>query len=317
MTIYKDILQAEQRIRPLIVTTPLEKSLGLSRMTKATVYLKCEHLQHTGSFKFRGALNKVLSLDSTQKAKGVITASSGNHGQGVALACQLAGIQSTIYVPQEASPMKLQAIQDLGGHVEKLAGDSLHAELKAREIAQTTGQVFISPYNDLSVIAGQGTIGLELAQQCPNLDAVFVSVGGGGLITGIASSLKHAHPAIKIIGCWPENSPALYECIKAGKIIEVPEKPTLSDGTAGGIEPGAITLDYCRTLLDDHILVSEQEIKQAMRLVAAEERWIIEGSAGVAMAAFLKTASHYKGQNIAIIMCGRNIAFDKFLHAVK
>lgn len=317
MILVNDIATAEARIRPYIYETPLEESLILSEQTGAHVFLKCELLQRTGSFKFRGALNKVLSLSEAERAKGVIAASTGNHGQGVALAAKIVGIPATIYVPHDASPMKLKSIQSLAAQVEICDGDCLAAEIQARNVAENEGRVFISPYNDQTVIAGQGTIGLELLRQNKNLDAVFVSVGGGGLISGIASYLKQKSPATQIIGCYPEKAPVMYECIKAGKIIPVAEQPTLSDATSGNLEPGSITFPLCRDLIDHHVLVSENEIKQAIRLLAETERIIVEGAAGVALAAFLKMAASLRGKNVAIVLCGRNINFSKFIEVVK
>lgn len=317
MKLYEEILDADDRIGPHVERTPLTKALLLSKRIGANVFLKCEHLQKTGSFKFRGALNKVLLLTDEEKRRGVIAASTGNHGQGVALASQITGTEATIYVPEDSSPIKLTKIEALGANVKTCAGDCLQAEVLARQEATAQEKIFISPYNDPFVIAGQGTIGVELYKQCPTLDAVFVSVGGGGLISGIASYFKKVNPKIRIIGCWPENAPAMYKCIKAGRIIDVPEKATLSDGTAGGVEEGSITFNYCRDLIDDCVLVSEVEIASAMRLIANEESWIIEGAAGVAVAAFLKQVKNLQGKNVAIILCGRNINFNKFLGAVQ
>jgi len=315
--LYQDVQEAEKRIRPYIYETPLEESLLLSKQIGANVFLKCEHLQKTGSFKFRGALNKILLLSDKEKSKGVIAASTGNHGQGVALAAKITGIKATIYVPSDASPMKLKSIEALGARIEPYQGDCLEAEIHARQIAESNNITFISPYNDSTVIAGQGTIGIELTRQHKGLDAIFVSVGGGGLISGVASYLKQSNPNIKIIGCWPENAPAMHECIKAGKIFDVPEKPTISDGTAGGVEPGAVTFPICKDLIDQHVLVSEGEIIAAMRLLAEHERTIVEGAAGVAMAALIKTADIFRGKTVAVVLCGRNISFDKFKEVTK
>src|SRR5262249_38930498 len=157
----------------------------------------------------------------------------------------------------------------------------------------------------LQVIAGQGTIGVELARQLDRINVVFVAVGGGGLIAGIAAYLKSASPQTRIIGCWPENSRVLYECLRAGRIIEFPEEATISESTAGGVEEGSITFPLCQQLIDDHALVSESEIRDAMRLVFDKEHWIIEGSAGVAVAAYLKEREKYAGQRVAIVLCGR------------
>jgi len=211
-------------------------------------------------------------------------------------------------LPRDVSEQKLAVIKHLGGIPVLSAGDCLEAEYTAREAARNSGQVFISPYNDLQVIAGQGTIGLELARQLDRIDAVFVAVGGGGLIAGIAAYLKSVSPHTRVIGCWPENSRPLYECLRAGRIIEVPEEPTISESTAGGVEEGSVTLQLCQQLIDDYALVSEAEIREAMRLIFDEERWVIEGSAGVAVAAYLKGRERYAGQHVAIILCGRNIS---------
>ena len=309
----QDIIEAESRIRPLARETPVDHSLHLSRLGNADVYLKLEHLQHTGSFKLRGATNKILSLDDGQLRRGVIAASTGNHGMGVCYAARHAGTTATIYLPRDVSEQKLAVIKHLGGIPVPSAGDCLEAEYTAREAARKSGQVFISPYNDLQVISGQGTIGLELARQLDRIDAVFVAVGGGGLIAGIAAYLKSVSPHTRVIGCWPENARSLYECLRAGKVIDVPEEPTISESTTGGLEEGSITLQLCQQLIDDYTLVSEAEIRQAIRMIFDEEHWIIEGSAGVAVAAYLKDREIYAGQNIAIILCGRNISSKKLI----
>jgi threonine dehydratase len=305
------IIEAESRIRPLVRETPVDRSLHLSRLGDADVYLKLEHLQHTGSFKLRGATNKILSLDDEQLRLGVIAASTGNHGMGVCYAARHAGTAATIYLPRDVSEQKLATIKQLGGTPVLSAGDCLEAEYAAREAARKSGQVFISPYNDLQVIAGQGTIGLELARQLGRIDAVFVAVGGGGLIAGIAAYLKSVSPGARVIGCWPENSRPLYECLRAGRIIEVPEEPTISESTAGGVEEGSVTLQLCQRSIDDYALVSEAEIREAMRMIFDKERWIIEGSAGVAVAAYMKEREKYVGQNVTIILCGRNVSSKK------
>jgi threonine dehydratase len=307
----EEILAAESRIRALVRETPVDQSPHLSQLGNANVYLKLEHLQHTGSFKLRGATNKILSLTDEQLRRGVIAASTGNHGMGVCYAARHAGTTAMIYLPRDVSEQKLAVIERLGGIPILSNNDCLEAENKARAAAERSGQVFISPYNDLEVIAGQGTIGVELARQIDQIDAVFVAVGGGGLIAGIAAYLKSVNPQTRIVGCWPENSRALYECLRVGQIIEFPEEPTISESTAGGVEEGSITFPLCQKLIDDHVLVSESEIHQAMRLILDKEHWVIEGSAGVAVAAYLKERQRFTGQNIAIILCGRNIASVK------
>ncbi len=306
------VIEAESRIRRHVRETPIDHSLHLSLLGTGEVYLKLEHLQHTGSFKLRGAFNKILSLEPEQLRRGVVAASTGNHGLGVCYAARHAGAQATIYLPRDVSEHKLAMMKHLGGNLILSSGDCLTAEYEARDAAENSGRVFISPYNDLEVIAGQGTIGVELARQLDRVDAVFVAVGGGGLISGIAAYLKSARPDTRIIGCWPENSRVLYECLRAGRIIEFPEEPTISESTAGGVEAGSVTFPLCRQLIDDHVLASEAEICEAMRMIFEKERWIVEGAAGVAVAAFLKEREKFPGQNVVIVLCGRNIAASKW-----
>lgn len=294
-TLFDAIKEAHQALRPQVRVTPLEYSPLLSQHSGCEIYLKCEHLQHTGSFKFRGTSNKLRLLTDEQRQQGVITASTGNHGQAMALAGKLAGVKATIYAPEQAAAIKLEAIRALGGEVELIPGDALNAELAADSAAQQQGKIYISPYNDRQIIAGQGTCGMEMVEQQPDLDAVFVAVGGGGLISGIATVLKKLSDKTQIIGCWPANATSMYTSLENGKIQEVAEQETLSDGTAGGVEPGAITFALCQQLIDQKVLVSEQEIKDAMRLIAHTDRWMIEGAAGVALAAALKLAPQWGG----------------------
>lgn len=311
------IVQAHQALRPEVAVTPLTYSARLSAMTECSVYLKCEHLQHTGSFKFRGASNKIRLLPEVQRRLGVITASSGNHGQGLALAGKVLGVPITVYTTTSASAYKLDAIRALGAEVISLDLDPLSVELEAAHQALIQGKPFVSPYNDPEIIAGQGTIGIELFEQAPDLDAVFVAVGGGGMISGIGAALRARNPSIEIIGCWPANAPTMQRSLEAGEIIEMEEEDTISDGTAGGIEPGSITFPLCQRLLTRTVLVSEEEIKSAMRDVASGERWIIEGAAGVAVASLKKVAKDYRSKRVAVVICGRNILLEKFLGAVQ
>ncbi|MFJ4156132.1 threonine/serine dehydratase [Pseudomonas sp. NPDC089752] len=316
-SLYQSIGEAHKALRPEVSMTPLTHSVRLSAITQCSVYLKCEHLQHTGSFKFRGASNKIRLLPAAQRERGVITASSGNHGQGLALAGKVMGVPVTVYTTSTASEYKLEAMRALGAEVVSLDLDALGVELEAARQAKRQGKPFVSPYNDLEVIAGQGTIGMELFEQAPDLDAVFVAVGGGGMIAGIATALRTLNPSIDIIGCWPANAPTLQRSLQAGEIVDIEEQETLSDGTAGGVEPGSITFPLCQALLTRTVLVSEAQIMAAMRDVASCERWIIEGAAGVAVAGMKKLAADYRGKRVAVVICGRNIVLDKFIEAVK
>lgn len=310
MDVSQEVAEAEARIRPHIRTTPVEFSPRLSQAGDGRVYLKLENLQLTGSFKVRGALNKFLWLGENERRRGVVTASSGNHGAAVAYVLQKFHCPGTIYLPESAAPAKVEALRRYGTEVEFRGTDCVEAEAFAREQAERTGQIYISPYNDVQVVGGQGTVGLELAQQVEALDAVLVPVGGGGLIAGIAGILKSHSPAIEIIGCQPINSCVLYESVKADRILPLPSKPTLSDGTAGGIEAGAITFDLCRQLVDDYVLVSEEEIKAALRLVLREHHMLIEGSAALAVAAFLKSKERFRNKAVALVLSGAKLGLD-------
>jgi threonine dehydratase len=310
MDVRKEVADAEARIRTHIRTTPVEFSPRLSQAGDSRVYLKLENVQLTGSFKVRGALNKFLWLGEEERRRGVVTASSGNHGAAVAYVLQKFQCPGKIYLPESAAPAKVDALRRYGAEVEFQGTDCVDAEALAREEAGRTGRVYVSPYNDAQVVGGQGTVGLELAQQVEGLDAVLVPVGGGGLIAGIAGYLKSSSPAVEIIGCQPVNSCVLYESVKAGKILPLPSEPTLSDGTAGGIEPGAVTLDLCRQFVDDYVLVSEEEIKSAIRLVLTEHHMLIEGSAALAVAAFLKSKERFRNKTVALVLSGSKLGLD-------
>ena len=315
------ILEAHVRLKPYIRKTPLERSLAFSQLTDSEVWLKLENLQHTGSFKARGAMNKLLSLAPEQLAAGVVTASSGNHGAGVAFGLNKLGAKGLVFVPETAAEGKLEYIRRYGVEVRKYGVTGDDTEVFAREYAEQQGMVYVSPYNDLEVIAGQGTIGVEIANQVTDLVGttdplslhtplnVFVTVGGGGMISGIASYLKSVNPHTRIIGCQPENDAAMLASIQAGQIVNIDARPTLSDGSAGGLEPASITFELCQTLVDEWVTVSEEEIKNAMRQFMNSEFMLLEGAAGVALAALLKTAQ--PGQPSVVVVCGGKLGLDK------
>jgi len=310
MDVKQAVLEAEERIRPHIRTTPAEYSPVLSRSARSRVYLKLENYQLTGSFKIRGALSKFLWLSEEERRRGVVTASSGNHGAAVACLLQRFGCPGKVFLPTGTTRAKLDALQGYGAEIIVGGEDCVEAEQLAREEAKRTGRVYISPYNDPQVVGGQGTVGLELAQQIEGLDVVLAPAGGGGLLAGIAGYLKSVSPAVEIVGCQPANSCVLSESVKAGKILALPSQPTLSDGTAGGIEAGAITFDLCRQFVDDFVLVSEGEIKAAIRLILAEHTMLVEGSAALAVAAFLKTKERFAGKRVALVLSGAKLGAD-------
>ena len=300
---------ARERIRSSVIETPVEDVSYLFGEASARVFFKMENLQRTGSFKLRGATNRIALLSSKQAAAGVVAASNGNHGLAVAKAARKAGIPATVFVSQLVSPGKAQRIQRLGATIRRFGVHPLEAEVAARAAAEKSGKVFISPYNDIDVMAGQGTIAVELLEQLGMVDAVFVAVGGGGLVGGIGAYLKSVSLRTEIVGCWPQNSPVLYESIKAGKILDdVEEWPTLSESTAGGLEAGSVTLDVCRNVVDRSVLVSEDETLSAMRLLRDKKGWFVEGAAGVAVAAFIKEAKRYRGKTVAVVICGGNLS---------
>jgi len=304
------ILLAEQHIRPYIRTTPLEHSPHLSKTLNSQVFLKLENLQATGSFKVRGAMNALLSLTQAQRDMGVVTASSGNHGIAVAYGLNTLKINGTIFVPENTSSSKVDAINNYGVDIHFWSTDCLETEIYARAYAEQHKMLYISPYNDLHVIGGQGTIGVELSRQIKNIDMVLVAVGGGGMISGIAGYLKTIFPQIEIIGCSPLNSPVMARSIQSGHLLDMESLPTLSDGTAGGIENDSITFPLCQKLVDDYILVSEDEIRHAMRQFIETHHMLIEGSAAVPIAALLKMPERFQGKTVVIVLCGANISLE-------
>jgi threonine dehydratase len=307
----KEVLQAEERIRNYIRETPLEFSPYLSRLANSKVLLKLESSQITGSFKLRGAMNKFLSLTAEQKRAEVITASSGNHAAAIAYVLHKFDGRGTIYLPENVSQAKVEALRPYGVELNFYGDDCIKSETLAKATAARTGKTFISPYNDLQIIGGQGTIGIELQNQLDKIDAIFVPVGGGGLISGIAGYMKAVNNGIEIIGCQPENSAVMYASIQAGKILEMASKPTLADGTAGGIEPDAVTFDLCRRLVDDFILVSESDIKAAILFMIEKHHTLVEGAAALAVAGFIGAKERFADKTVALIISGKKISLEQ------
>lgn len=293
------------RISKYIYETPLRKSDRLSSSTQ-NVYLKLENLQKTGSFKARGALNKVYSSDLLGKE--VVAASSGNHGSAVSYALSTKNLSGRIYVPNAAKKSKIKKIESYGSEVIRFGEDCLDAEYEAIKYSRENNCEFISPYNDFDVISGQGTLGVEIYNQHPDIDAIFVTVGGGGLISGVAHYLKSKNPLIKVFGCSPVNSSIMINSLEENDIINSESKETLSDGSAGGVEEGSITHKICKKYIDTTCLVTEDEIASQIIQTIDNEKIIIEGAAAVAIASYLKIRDELKGlKNIAIIVCGGNI----------
>jgi threonine dehydratase len=306
----KEARAADARIRPLARETDLERSSYYREVGGAEVFFKLENLQHTGSFKARGALNKVLSLTQSERSRGVVAASTGNHGAAVAFAAGHVGARAVVFVPENASRDKLRIVERLGAEVKFHGDDCRVSELAARRYAREQGLAYVSPYNDPMVVAGQGTIGIELERQLDRIDVLLVSLGGGGLISGVAAYLKSVRPEVCVVGCSPEHSQVMIQSVQAGEILDLPSKPTLSDGTAGGVEPGAITFDLCRALVDDYITVTEEEIADSWREFTAVHHMMIEGAAAVAIASFMKLRERFAGKNVVVVLCGANISLE-------
>jgi threonine dehydratase len=302
--------RASERLSDIVVHTSLRPYEALSARVGANVQLKLENEQHTGSFKYRGAVNRLLTLDEGVRQRGVVVASSGNHGAAVARAMRDLDTQGIIFVPEHVSERKLATIRDLGADVRLYGENGLDTELHARAHAEETGMFYLSPYNDPEVIAGQGSIGVELLEDMQDLDVAIIAVGGGGLLAGVASVLKTARPDVRIVAVQPSASAVMALSVEAGRIVDADDEPTLSDGTAGGIEDGAITFELVRELADEFVLIPEFEIARAMRDLEDETGLVIEGAAALTLAAINIDGGAYRGQNVMALICGGNIAPD-------
>lgn len=302
--------EARERIAGRIRRTPVDSSAWLDRLTGAQVGLKLENQQRTGSFKLRGAMNRVLALSADERERGVVAASTGNHGAGVACACSEIEAPCRVFVPDTASPGKLETIEGYGAELRVEGSDGVVAERAARAFAENEDIPYVSPYNDPLVIAGQGTIGAELVEQWGSIDSVFISLGGGGLLSGVAAYLKSYNPDLEVVACSAQNSAVMKASLEAGEILDLESLPTLSDGTAGGVESGAITFPLCGELIDRHALVSEDAIAHALRELIDHQHLLVEGSAAMAVAALLASGDRYQGKRVVVLLCGGNITVE-------
>lgn len=304
-----DFENARKLIKSYVKKTPLEISKVLSELNSGRVFLKCENEQTTGSFKLRGAIHSILVLKNIYQR--FVTASSGNHGLACAHAFSKTDTSGIVFLPSSVDKSKLEKLKSSPlVDLKFVDGDQVLVEEAARKFASEDRLKtrFISPYNDVNIIRGQGTCGLEIMDQCPDVDYVFVTVGGGGLASGVLVAIKSINPNVKIVGCQPDQSPVMMESVNADKIIEYDSGATLSDGSAGGIEPDSITFDICKTGIDRWVSVSEAEIRNALYIICTNHNQkIIEGAAGVAVASFIKMAPELKGKYCVIISCGGNI----------
>lgn len=303
---FQMIVEAARNLKGVVKETDFCYSETLSDLTKGDVYLKLENLQQSGSFKIRGAYNKIIHLSDEEKKCGVVASSAGNHAQGVAISASKLGIKSTIVMPKSAPFAKIYATRKYGGKV------VLHGEVydeayeKAIEIQEATGATFVHPFNDPYVIAGQGTIGLEIMQEQPDLDVVLVPIGGGGIASGIALAVKMINPNIKVIGVQTKNAPSMYESLKCGHVEATPVNKTIADGIAVG-EPGDLTFSIIKDYVDEIITVSETEISQAFLLLLENCNLVCEGAGAVSVAAIMSRKLDLKNKKVGAILSGGNI----------
>ena len=306
-----DFKKAHKSISPYINYTPLIHSLALSKNLE--VYLKLECLQVTGSFKLRGATNKLLSLTNEQKNKGVIAVSTGNHGKGVAHAAKQIGIKSTIFMSSMVPEHRKKAIESLGAKVEIIGNNSDEADLYAREFAKKNNITLVHPFNDLDVIAGQGTVGLEMLEAMPDIDSVIIPTSGGGLIGGIALAIKLQKPNVKIIATSMKRGPSMYESLKAGKPVDVKEEETLADCLGGSIGlENQYTFGICKDVIDDFILIDEPKIAEGIKFNFEKHKLVTEGAAATSIMAVKDQLSSHFGKNTICLLCGGNIDSELF-----
>lgn len=304
-----EILKAKKNLEGVVYRTPLTYSKALSEISGAEIYLKWENLQKTGSFKLRGAYNKINSLIPEERSKGIITASSGNHAQAVSLVAKIMGLKAIVVVPENASRTKVDRCNAFGAEVVLKGSNYDEALVQCRRLVSETGATYIPSFEDYKVIAGQGTIGCEILEDMPETETIIVPIGGGGLISGIALWAKTVNPNIRIIGAQSTAAYTMYECFKAKKIMEVPVPPTIADGLAGGI--AQITLDLVLKYVDEIVLAEEEELMRAILWILKNERQVVEGSGVVGPAAILQGKVRFKpGERAVVVVSGGNIDME-------
>ena len=309
MITLRNIEQAQKTIAPYANATLLASSKFLSELCNDDIFLKLENQQLTHSFKIRGVINKLLNLSSEEKDRGVVTASAGNHGQALAYGAQKLGFSAKIVVPTNTPKIKVDGIKQYGADLLLFGETYSEAEKKAKEISTQEGCLYISPYNDEVIVAGHGTVGLEILKDLSNVDAVVVPVGGGGLIAGISIAVRSQRPNVRVIGVQSEASPIMFESLKTGKIVPPHrhERYTIAEGLAGGIEKGSITFAIAQHYVDEVTLVREESIRRAVYLLWKNEKQVVEGSGAAGVAMLLENKDSFAGQTVAIVITGGNI----------
>ncbi len=309
MITLQNIRDAQKTIAPYARITPLIRSNFLSQQCRANVYLKLENLQQTHSFKVRGVMNKLLNLTAEEKQKGVVTASAGNHGQAVAFGAHELGFKAKIVVPTNTPKVKVDGIRRFGAELMLYGATYPESERKAKELALFEGRLYISPYNDELIVAGHGTIGLEILEELPNVDIVVVPVGGGGLISGISIAIKSLKPMVKVYGVQSAAVPIMFESLKTGQIVKPHrhEPTTVAEGLSGGVEKGSITFDIVQQYVDELIPVREESIRHAIYLLWENEKQVVEGSGAVSAALLFENMDLFVGKTVALVLTGGNI----------
>lgn len=302
----EDVLAAGARIHDFIYCSPAQRSAALSQMTGQQIFLKLDNLQRTGAFKERGALNKILMLTEAEKSRGVIAASAGNHAQAVAFHATQRGIKARIVMPLMTPLVKVSSTAGFGAEVVLHGGNYDEAYAEATRQAELDRMTFLHPFDDAQVIAGQGTIGLELLEQVQGLEAVVVPIGGGGLISGVACAIKESNPKIRVVGVQAERLPSMLRATEAGKPVTVPAEATIADGIAVR-RAGDQTLVCVQRYVDEIVTVDEEEIAKAILILLEREKTLAEGAGAVALAALLQRKTSLNGQRTAVVVGGGNI----------
>ena len=303
----RDIQDARTSIRDEVRKTPLLRSQYLSGLTGSDVYLKLENLQLTGSFKLRGALNRMMKLTPEEKAHGVIAASSGNHAQAVAIGAEKLNLAATVVVPKVTPKIKIDKIKKHKVELIVYGEGYDYAERYARKLAKEKGLTFVSAYNDALVAAGQGTVGLEIVEQFPEVDSIVVPVSGGSILSGIAIAAKSLKPSVEMLGAQPENVAAMYHSLKAGRIIQIPLKRTIAEGLDGNIEDGCITFELIQRYVDEILLFNEDTIKNMIRLLWEKEGQVVEASGAISIAPIVESPKRFTGKRTVAVITGGNI----------
>ena len=313
-----DVYEARRRLGARGSRTPLLPSSWLSSIADGNVHLKIESLNLTNSFKIRGALNAALRLSEgiDTEPPTIVAASAGNHGRALALATEELGIPCVIFTPKNAPEAKKNAIRRHGAILHGDCEDYDAAEKQAKEFAETEGATFISPYNNRDVIAGAGTIGLEIVEAMPSFDVIVIPLGGGGLASGVGLAVKAAVPDATIVGVEVEASSPFTLSLEADRITEITPRASLADGLVGNLEPGAMTFDLVKQVVDYVVTISEDELARAMKGLATEERLIVEGAGAAATAAVMAGKASAAGQNVVVLVTGGNVDLPKWLFTI-